>query len=99
MTINTPKYLFTAGNLGSAPDRPGVYGLYQDGVTTYYGRALVSIRTRLISHYNGTEGRCTQQASHFNWELCADPPRREEGLLREHRQRYGRLPRCNERVG
>ncbi|MEE9141069.1 MAG: hypothetical protein V3U18_09915 [Alphaproteobacteria bacterium] len=79
-----------------APDEPGVYGLYEGQETIYYGSSDDSIRSRLQDHLNGHEGQRTQAATHFGMEATPYPVTREGELLREHRARYGRLPRCND---
>ena len=98
MPISSAKYDFSASNIERTPDRQGVYGLYQGGDTIYFGRGT-SIRDRLRSHHRGTEGRCTQSASLFNWEETGRPISREKDLLEEYQRQHGRLPRCNDRVG
>jgi len=99
MTIQSEKILFVLGNLSVIPDKPGVYGLYQAGQTIYYGKSSNSIRDRVENHMHGREGPCTHSADMFNWEEMHFPERREEQLLQEYRRFYGRLPRCNDRLG
>ena len=91
---------FTDYNISIAPDRMGVYALYQDGELSYYGMAeSTTIRDRLRTHKGGAEGPCTKAATHFNTELTSAPISREKELLEEFQRQYGRLPKCNERVG
>ncbi len=102
MSINGDIYNFSEENVGMAPNESGVYALYDGNVLIYYGRAQglgVTIRSRLQDHYFGREGPCTQAATAYKRELTSDPVAREIELLEEHRRLYGRLPRCNERVG
>jgi len=99
MPIEGELYTFTKNNIDNSPDQQGVYALYLDGLVIYYGRATVSIRSRLQSHYRGDEGSCTKQATSCRGEVCSNPVAREAQLLEEHKRLYGRLPRCNERVG
>ena len=99
MPITGPLLQFTDYNISVAPDNMGVYALHQDGELTYYGRASSSIRDRLQSHKSGAEGPCTKAATHFNTELTSAPIAREKELLEEFERQYGRLPKCNERVG
>ena len=81
----------------------GVYALYDSlGAVTYYGRASglgVTIKSRLKDHLSGREGRCTQSASYFKQERSQRASERERELLEEHARAYGRLPKCNDRVG
>lgn len=83
----------------SAPDAAGVYALLEWDELIYYGRALNSIRDRLEAHRSGSEGPCTQRATHFLYEVCFNPAQREVDLLSRHKATFGRLPRCNERIG
>jgi len=98
MPIPSQKINFTAGNLALAPNRPGVYGLYQGNQTIYYGMSDTSIRNRLQSHLSGQEGICTMSAQQVNWKEGVSPGYRERQLLEEHRRLHGRLPRCNDRA-
>lgn len=100
--ITGEKYSFTKENVGKSPDVAGVYALYDGDVTIYFGRAqggAVTIRSRLQDHYAGREGKCTQGASHYRREETTNAAAREVELLEEYKRTYGRLPRCNERVG
>ena len=97
--ISGTKYQFNDYNIGLAPDRQGVYVLYDGNEITYYGHSDTSIRGRLRRHHGGNEGRCTQAATHFAWETTTRPEAREVELLNAFKRVYGRLPRCNERVG
>lgn len=100
MAITTTKYSFSKTIIETyAPDSSGVYGLYdQFHNVIYYGKSDVSVKDRLLSHFSGNEGRCTQSATYFNFESPAypNPIKREEELLQEHRKIYGELPKCND---
>lgn len=96
MALTGDKYEFTKKNVDLSPDKAGVYGLYSGELPIYYGSAVSSIRTRLQRHQNGTEGRCTQSATHYRREECSNPREKEAALLAEHRRLYGKMPRCNE---
>ncbi len=96
MPITSPIFVFTDLIIRTcAPAQPGVYALYQRGELIYYGSST-SIRDRLLSHYRGVNGRCTQSATHFNFEITSRYLEREAELLREYKRVHGRLPRCNE---
>lgn len=100
MPISGEQYDFSSDNVNNrAPEQPGVYALYSSGTLIYYGRASVSIRARLKSHYDGNEGPCTRAATHYAREVCSNPVNREVELLREFQAANHRLPRCNERIG
>jgi len=89
------RYKFTRIVLQGAPEEPGVYALWDSDELVYYGRAAAgngtgaTIRACLLSHLDAS------RATHYSWEVCADPARREAELLREHQRRYGRAPRDN----
>ena len=85
-----------------APKSRGVYLLFDGHELIYIGRAAgedVTIYSRLLSHLNGHEGRCTQKATDFAFEETEYPYTREEELLKAYKSQSGRLPRCNERIG
>ena len=95
-------YPFTATGITAAPEKPGVYALYDGAELIYYGRALgpgTTIRSRLGDHRLGREGNCTQEASHFRCEEIPEPANREIELLNEFERQFGRRPRCNEKKG
>ena len=99
MPITGELYGFTKENVDKAPASHGVYALFENGVLTYIGRASgtgVTIRSRLQSHYSGNEGRCTQAATHYRREVCANPITREKELIDEYYAAHRRLPRCND---
>ena len=99
MSIQGEKYPFTQENVDRAPEKHGVYVLYDDGTTIYIGRAAgqgVTIRSRLQAHKRGDEGKCTQSASHYRREVTESAVSREEDLLEEFKKAHGKLPRCNE---
>ena len=82
------RYKLTRIVLQGAPDEPGIYTLWDGDEVVYYGRAA-TIRTRLLEHLEKT------RATHYSWEVCADPATREAELLREHERAHGRRPREN----
>lgn len=90
-----------ASSSAAAPDRAGVYALYEGDELIYIGRAKggdATIRSRLISHQSGREGPCTQHFTHYWYETAHSDADRERELLEEFQSRHGRAPRCNERV-
>jgi hypothetical protein len=82
------RYKFTRTVLLGAPDEPGVYSLWDGDELVYYARSA-TIRTSLLAHLEHT------RATHYSWEVCADPVTREAELLREHERAHGRPPRDN----
>ena len=99
MPISGELYTFNQDNVNQAPANHGVYQLYQDGITTYIGRAAgdgVTIRSRLQSHFRGDEGPCTKAAATYRREATSRPVTRESELIDEYVRTYGALPRCND---
>jgi TPP-dependent trihydroxycyclohexane-1,2-dione (THcHDO) dehydratase len=95
-------YAATAANLDISPDVAGVYELYENGNLIYIGRALggtVTIRSRLKDHKAGRSGACTMSFTAYKRHVTSDAANLEVQLLSGYRAAYGRLPRCNERVG
>ena len=93
------RYPFVIWAISGAPDDPGVYALWRDDELIYYGSAHgegASIRSRLLDHLSGQSNGCAARATHYSWELCRDPVRRERELLLEHEAQAKRPPRCNE---
>ena len=82
------RYRFSRIVIAGAPDDPGIYALWDEDELVYYGRG--AIRTRLLQHLERRE-----RATHYSWELCADPVAREAALLSEHERTFGRPPRYN----
>jgi len=97
MPIASPRYAFNAIMVSGAPPDPGVYALWEGEELIYYGRALgggATIHSRLRAHLEGAAG-CTSRATHYGWEIAANPRLREAELLREYHKSHGRVPRCN----
>ena len=88
------RYRFTRIVIAGAPDDRGVFALWDREELVYYGRADGSgstIRSRLLDQYLSHPNRAT----HYSWELCADPASRELELLREYESTFGRRPKYN----
>ena len=93
-------YPFNQSNIDAAPNVHGVYVLYDDDGIIYIGRAAgegVSIRTRFRDHKSGREGSCTQNATRYAREQSNLAVAREVELLKWYKEKFGRLPRCNDR--
>ncbi len=100
MPVSGEEYPFTKKNVDGSPDKPGVYVLLKNGGVSYYGMSTTSIRSRLQRHQSGAEGACTKAATHYKREITSakDAPVREAQLLAAYKNRYGKLPQCNERA-
>ncbi len=97
MPIASPRYAFTATRVSGAPADPGVYALWENDEVIYYGHARgdgMTIQSCLREHLARTLA-CTEHATHYGWEISANPPLRETELLREFERANKKLPRCN----
>jgi hypothetical protein len=85
--------------VAGAPADPGVFALWENDELIYYGHAgggSLTIQSQLAEHLNGAY-ECTRGATHYGWEISANPPLREAELLREYQRTNKKLPRCNSR--
>ena len=88
------RYRFARIVIAGAPDQGGVFTLWDGEEIVYYGRSIgdgSTIRSTLLDYYYERPNRAT----HYSWEVCADPAAREAELLGEHERRFGRRPRYN----
>jgi len=101
MPIRGTKKRFTDKNISNSPTDSGVYALYRYNELIYIGMgdSVGGIKSRLQSHKKGYEGKCTQNATSYKRERHSDPETREIHLQEEYIRAYGKLPRCNDRVG
>jgi hypothetical protein len=101
MPVRSPKWPFTPAAIENSPDDwGGVYVLWQGDTVLYIGAApdgAPSIKDDLLAHWRGERGPCTQQATHYGWELSQNPRQRALELLKEYVERHRSYPRCNER--
>ena len=96
MPIASPKYRFTRKAIDQAPTEPGVYILYEEEDVLYIGRVELpsGIQTRLLEHLYRL--RDPSFATHYGWEICRDPRRRQAELIREHQRAFLRRPPYND---
>jgi hypothetical protein len=83
--------------VAGAPDDPGVYALWENDEVIYYGHARgegATIQSCLRQHLEGANP-CTARATHYGWEISANPRAREVELQKEFEKAHRRLPRCN----
>jgi hypothetical protein len=101
MPVRSPRWPFTAAAVDNSPDDwGGVYVLWREDTVLFIGSAPKSgrsIKADLVAHLKGERGPCTQQATHYGWELSQNPTQRERELLDEHLERHKAYPRCNEK--
>jgi hypothetical protein len=97
MPIASPRYALTKTMVAGAPADRGVYAVWENEELIYYGHARgdsETIQSCLKQHLAGSNG-CTARATHYGWEISANPPAREAELVREFERQNKRLPRCN----
>ncbi len=78
------KWKLTASMVEDAPDTRGVYALWENDTIVCIGRAdggEQTIRSCLMEHLLGAQGQQSKHATHYSWEICADPVAREAQLL------------------
>jgi hypothetical protein len=95
MPIKDKKFKrLSVENVGRAPERCGVYALYDaERELVYLGEASGedSLRARLRTHI----GSAPRDATRYKREPCASPGNRLRDLIREHTKRHGGPPRGN----
>ena len=89
-------YDFTRTNLDLVPRTSGVYCLGLSDNIIYIGTSN-NLHERLADHLY-TSDLCIKQATRFAIEPCVNYREKERQLLEWFRSKYGRLPRCNDRV-
>ena len=94
MPLRKPRYRFVPRMVEGAPEDTGVYTLYRGSRVLYIGRAA-EIRSRLRQHMSGEVCDCSRQATHYSWEIVAQPSARELELLQQQREAAGEWPPCN----
>ena len=96
MAIASPRYSFRRNSIDGAPAEPGVYVLYDQDELIYVGgvERPFGIQTRLLEHL--FKLREPSFATHYGWEICRDPRRRQAELIREFSKAFLRRPRYND---
>ena len=95
MPIHCPKADFIDFYIRTAPEKPGVYALWDEREIIFYGYTTGSIRDSLFEHKQGRHGSCTAAALFFIYEPTAFPDYRFRALMREFESENGRPPLCN----
>jgi len=89
---------FDQPTIDKAPQKHGIYRLYDRSGLIYIGKAVardVTIRRRLEDHQRGDTGPCAQTATHYDYEVRHNIVSMHRLYLEHHRATYGRLPKCN----
>jgi len=94
MSVVVPRWRFNAVMVDDAPHHKGVYVLWADGTPLAVGHArggADTIRSRLLAHLAHGAEAGLRQVTHYSWELCNDPLKREaqvaEALQLRRRER------------
>ena len=86
MSIKTALWRFIDAMIQDAPDWRGVYVLWSRGKPLAVGHARGgkdSIRSRLLAHHSRAASAGMAEVTHYSWEICANPQRREAQLVEE----------------
>jgi len=86
MLLNGRRWRFTDSMIEDAPEWKGVYVLWAGTTPLLIGRAN-SIRAQLREHF----AHSMPHVTHYSWEICRDPMRREAQVAAE-------LEKCTERA-
>ncbi|MGD8506312.1 MAG: hypothetical protein PVF15_06565 [Candidatus Bathyarchaeota archaeon] len=79
------------------PEASGVYALYDEAKVPIYIGASVNLRERFI-HYletNFSKDPRKRETRYYKRELTSKQEHQMKELLDEHRQKHGKLPKCN----
>jgi hypothetical protein len=98
MIGDTTKHPFTEHGIEDAPAVSGVYWLWDGDELIFVGKAVgenVTIRACLQLHLQGGEGKCTQEATSFGFEMPDDPDMFIKDAIGSWEWHHKRLPRCN----
>jgi len=86
MPITTPRWRFIDAMIHDAPDWKGVYVLWSRGAPLAVGHARGgedNIRSRLLAHYSRAASAGMAEITHYSWEICPHPLKREAQLVEE----------------
>ena len=87
-------YSVNEAAINRIPEKRGVYQLNSDSGTLYHGQSN-NLRRRLLEHLNSTDS-CIQKVTKFCYQETDDPEGLETRILKNFRDKYGKLPPCNE---
>jgi hypothetical protein len=86
MSIAIPRWRFTEAMIQDAPEWKGVYVLWSHGAPLAVGHAKGgddTIRSRLLAHYSHAASFGMAEVTHYSWEICPDPMKRELEVVEE----------------
>jgi hypothetical protein len=83
-TLSTKKWRFIPTMVDDAPMTRGVFALWANDELVYLGHAAggaVTIHSRLFEQLAKRVEDDPKRATHYSWELCANPAEREKQLM------------------
>jgi hypothetical protein len=86
MSIAVPRWRFIEAMIQDAPEWKGVYVLWSHGAPLAVGHAKGAddtIRSRLLAHYAHAATFGMAEVTHYSWEICRDPVKREGDLVEQ----------------
>src|ERR671938_656434 len=95
MSVVVPRWRFTQAMVEDAPDYKGVYVLWADGVPLAVGHArggADTIRSRLLAHLDHGKAAGLGPVTHYSWEICSEPLKRELEVARALELRAAEAP-------
>lgn len=97
--LHSLRYSFARKGLELAPQSPGVYALFDEGELIYVGATGVdanrTIHACLGAHVSSPHRSCTRSATHYAWQITISSWAQASQILQHHKDKHGRLPRCN----
>lgn len=97
-------YTWSEDNVNKVQEKPAKYELYDESRTLLYIGSSGNLSERFKGYLatNFDNDPCKQRTRSYKREYVsseAEAKRLEEENLKGYRQRYDRLPPCNERIG
>lgn len=101
MFIIGDKIPFNTKTVEEAPALAALYELWVGEELIYIGMSEggenSNLRKRLYRHLMGVEGPCTQEATHFMYDVSDIAAGLEDAQIDIYETQFGKKPRCNDR--
>ena len=84
MPMTGPRWRFIETMIEDAPECKGVYVLWSHGTPLAVGHARGAgdtIKSRLVAHYSHAAAPGMGEITHYSWEICRDPAKREAQVV------------------
>ncbi len=81
--------------------KPGVYVLYDKNNEVIYIGQSDNLQEKFVKYLdaNFEDDLCKQKTVAYQREFLDNPKQRQNQLLEDFKNRFGRLPHCNENLG